>query len=258
LLEKKNKDAIDHNLFSDKLDERYTKLIHADNLSAGNTEDGSLWCVKIRDTGVGIPQNLLLKIFDPFFTTKGQGRGTGLGLSMAYNIIKKQSGWIDVESQVGVGSVFTIYLPCSNDEDIIPETDKTEPVLKKGKGCILVVDDEFFIRDVSRKILEKLGYDVLLAEDGVKGVLVFKGNRDKIDLVILDMAMPKMSGKETLIELKKIASDVKVLLCSGYADDERIEESFNIGIEGFIAKPFSFEVLTDKVTDILQKNEKPF
>jgi len=208
--------------------------------------------LQVTDTGEGMDTKTLERIFDPFFTTKGLGRGTGLGLASVYGIIKAHGGYIDVDSEQGVGTTFHIYFPAidkSNIHSHIPH--KGPNRIKPGKGTILMVDDEEIIIDVSIEMLEKIGYRVLKALSGKEAISEYQASSAKIDLVILDLIMPKISGSEVYDKLKEINPQVKVLLSSGYSVDGQATEILKRGCNGFIQKPFNMEELSRKVNEIL-------
>ncbi len=208
--------------------------------------------LQVTDTGEGMDTKTLERIFDPFFTTKGLGRGTGLGLASVYGIIKAHGGYIDVDSEQGVGTTFHIYFPAldkSNIHSHIPH--KGPDRIKPGKGTILMVDDEEIIIDVSIEMLEKIGYRVLKALSGKEAISEYQASSAKIDLVILDLIMPKISGSEVYDKLKEINPQVKVLLSSGYSVDGQATEILKRGCNGFIQKPFNMEELSRKVNEIL-------
>ncbi len=209
----------------------------------------SYWRISVGDTGVGMDSKTIAKIFDPFFTTKDQNRGTGLGLSVVYTTIQKHYGFIDVYSEPGLGSEFTIYLPSvQGDEKIIYESKTT---FDEGHGLILVIDDEETIRSITKDILEECGYNVIQAENGFEGIGQYIKNKEDIKLVIVDMIMPVKSGLETCMELKKINPQVKILLTSGFKKDERIDEIMSLGINDFIQKPYTTENLSKAVYGII-------
>jgi CheY-like chemotaxis protein len=202
----------------------------------------------ITDTGVGMEKKIMDRIFDPFFTTKEMGRGTGLGLASVYGILKAHGGYIDVESEKGRGTTFIIYLPASGDES--EKTPQPDAGSIGGDATILIVDDEKVVLEVGAKILRRLGYDVLEAKDGHHAIEIYEANADRIDLVILDVIMPGMSGSETFDELKRINPKVKVLLSSGYSMDGQAKRIMARGCDGFIQKPFNLQVLADKLSEL--------
>ncbi|MCJ7776551.1 MAG: response regulator [Desulfobulbaceae bacterium] len=205
----------------------------------------------ITDTGTGMDKKTRGRIFDPFFTTRGMGRGTGLGLASVYGIIKGHGGYIDVDSEKGSGTTFSIYLPAS-EKQAAKREEPAEEVLK-GTETVLFVDDEGMIIDVGREILKTLGYQVLLARGGKEAIEVYKANKDRIDMVILDMIMPDMGGGETYDLLKEINPQIKVLLSSGYSIEGQAQEIMERGCNGFIQKPFDVKQLSAKMRKILKK-----
>jgi PAS domain S-box-containing protein len=205
----------------------------------------------ITDSGTGMDNQILERIFDPFFTTKEMGRGTGLGLASVYGIIKSHDGYIDVESKKGQGTTFTIFLPAS-EKDVEGAAD-TAAKLIRGSGTLLIVDDEDLVLSVGVNMLEKLGYTVLAAKNGTQAVEIFKANKDKIKLIILDIIMPDMGGGEVYDNIKAINPDVKVLLSSGYSVDGQAIDLLERGCDGFMQKPFTMEELSGKITQILKK-----
>ena len=207
--------------------------------------------ITIADTGVGMDKKTRDRIFDPFFTTKEMGRGTGLGLASAYGIIKNHGGIIQVESEKGEGSVFTISLPASEKEvsDACPPPEE----ILRGKERILLVDDEELVLDVGRQLMEKLGYQVVLANGGKDALATYALEKERIDMVILDMVMPDMGGGEIFDRLKAMNPAVKVLLSSGYSIDGEAGEILDRGCDGFIQKPFHIKDLSHKIREILDR-----
>jgi PAS domain S-box-containing protein len=212
---------------------------------------GEYVMILVRDTGGGMDENILERIFDPFFTTKGLGRGTGMGLASVYGIVKSHNGYIDVQSHKGKGTTFRIYLPAVDDK--IVEKKKFAFQIVQGNETVLLVDDEEQILDVGKMMLSKLGYHILKAQSGHEAIQILKSNRHKIDLVILDMIMPDMSGSETFDRLKEIIPEQKVLLASGYSIDGKATDILKRGCDGFIQKPFDLKTLSNKVREILDK-----
>jgi len=205
--------------------------------------------ISIADTGVGMDKDIRQKIFDPFFTTKDMEHETGLGLASAYGIIKNHSGTITVESQKGHGTVFTILLPVSDVEPVkeIPKV-ATE---SKASATVLLVDDEQLLIDVGSQMLEAMGHRVMTAEGGEQALKVYAAQREQIDLVILDMMMPDLDGRDTFKALKEIDPAVKVLLSSGYSLDGQATEILDMGCRGFIQKPFNMQELSEKISTVL-------
>ena len=205
--------------------------------------------VSVSDSGKGMTPEIVEKIFDPFFTTKEPGKGTGLGLAISYGIIQQHDGIIDVQSVPGKGTTFDIYLPASSPRrQPVPEPDAQLPT---GKETILLVDDEKMVLDVGQKMLEKLGYRVITAPAGREALKIYRTDGHRIDMVILDMIMPDLGGGETLDELRAIDPAVKVLLVSGYGEQEKTVEIAHRGCRGFLKKPFSPKALAWKVREVL-------
>jgi PAS domain S-box-containing protein len=208
--------------------------------------------MSVTDTGVGMDKETQRRIFDPFFTTKEVGRGTGLGLSSAYGIIRNHGGIINVYSEKDKGTTFNIYLPASEKEIPAEEKEPSEEVLR-GTETVLLVDDEAGILEVGKKWLEEMGYEVMLAKSGKEAVELYGTYEDAIDLVILDMIMPEMGGGEAYDRIKEMNPDVKVLLSSGYTIDGQATAILERGCNGFIQKPFDMKALSLEIRDILDK-----
>jgi two-component system cell cycle sensor histidine kinase/response regulator CckA len=223
------------------LDEIYTRL-HSIN-------PGNYVKISVTDNGTGMDQATQRRIFEPFFTTKGMGLGTGLGLASAYGIIKNHGGIINVYSEVGRGTTFTIYLPASTraifEEKIIPAE------AKKSTESVLIVDDQDMILAVARDMLKALGYKVFTAQGGKEALAIYNENKKSIDVVILDMIMPSMSGGETFDKLRAINPDVRVILSSGYSINGQATEIMQRGCNGFIQKPFNIKELSQKIREVL-------
>ncbi|MFO7715392.1 PAS domain S-box protein [Desulfosarcina sp.] len=215
-------------------------------------EPGQYARLQVTDTGHGMNSETQTRIFDPFFTTKEMGRGTGLGLSSAYGIIKAHAGYIEVASETGQGTTFTIYLPLSKRE--ISDADQNDAKIKFGKGTILVVDDEDIVLDIGTEMIGRMGYRVIAARSGDEAIALYRANSGGVDLVILDLIMPGTGGRETFDLLRQINPDVKVLLASGFSIDGQAMELMDRGCNGFIQKPYNLEGLSRKIDEIL-KNE---
>jgi PAS domain S-box-containing protein len=210
----------------------------------GGMAPGDYLLLSVGDTGVGIPPENLERIFDPFFTTKEQGKGTGLGLSMVFGIVKNHGGLLDVRSEIGVGTTFQVYLP----ENFSLKAQETEgaddAALPHGRGKILLIDDQEPVREVARDMLQALGYEVITAVDGLEGVARFREAWREIDLVIVDMIMPHLSGGDCFRRIKEINPQARVVLSSGYTMEGSIQEVMKEGILAFIQKPYRLEELS--------------
>ncbi len=213
---------------------------------------GNYVLLTVRDTGTGMDKRTTERVFDPFFSTKGLGKGTGLGLASVYGIIKAHGGYIDVESKKGSGTTFKIYLPGA--EKKVQTVAKSARQIIEGSETVLLVDDEPMVLEVGINMLKKLGYTVLEAKGGREAVKVYKANKDKIDLVILDMIMPDRGGGETYDQMKEIDPTVTVLLSSGYSIDGQATEILERGCNGFIQKPFTIKELSGRIREILEKD----
>ncbi len=227
-------------------------IIDESDSNMHQVEPGNYVKISVTDTGIGMDKPIQQRIFEPFFTTKEIGRGTGLGLASAYGIIKNHGGFIDVYSDKGEGTKFNIYFPAS-EKEVIDGKDLVEEIVK-GSETVLFVDDEDIIIDVGQDILKSMGYKVLQASCGKEAIEVYQKNREKIDIVILDMIMPGMSGRELYKKLKEVNPGIKVLLSSGYSVDGQAAEILKLGCSGFIQKPFNIGVLSNKIRDILDKD----
>ena len=214
---------------------------------------GLYWEIEISDTGVGMDSHTLKKIFDPFFTTK-KNEGLGLGLAMAYKIIKQSNGAIKVYSEEGIGTTFHIYFPFYREP--IRRSKAIRPEISvKGSGTILLVDDENIILKVGKTILEKAGYKVIIASNGKEAIEIYKEKKNFIDLVLLDMIMPELSGLQVFEKLFSINNNVKVILTSGIETDIRIQKMMDAGAKGFLKKPFSAYEITKIVKTVLNPEE---
>jgi len=230
--------------------------IETENISLDDTEaefyriePGKYVRMSFADTGVGMDKKTSQRIFEPFFTTKEMSRGSGLGLASTYGTIKGHNGIIDVKSRKGEGTTFTIFLPASDKQ--IPKEKKSYEEIVSGKETVLLVDDEKIVTDVIREILENLGYSVITASGGREAIDLYRQHRAGIDLVILDMIMPQITGSEVFDELKSIDPSVKVILCSGYSLKGHASTIMNRGCRAFLQKPFNTQFLSKTIRSVL-------
>jgi two-component system, cell cycle sensor histidine kinase and response regulator CckA len=211
--------------------------------------------INVRDTGIGMNEAIQRRIFDPFFTTQELGRGTGLGLASVFGITKNHNGIITVTSQPGRGSNFELYLPASDKAPVVDQPADTSVVL--GSETILLVDDEAYIIEVSRLMLEGLGYHLLMADTGRKAIELFEEHQETIDLVILDMVMPDLDGEAVFNVLRAIRPDIKVLFASGFYLIEQASSLLSKGTTDFLQKPFSMHQLSTRVRRMLDHVNGP-
>ncbi|MBN1523908.1 MAG: PAS domain S-box protein [Spirochaetales bacterium] len=231
-----------------------TFVFNQDDAELFQIEPGEYLELVISDTGVGMDTVTLSHVFEPFFTTKETGKGTGLGLAAVYGTIKSHKGAIQVESTPGHGSTFTIYLPVSKEE--LQKKAEIESVQDDSTGAahILFVEDEEVVRNITTQMLERLGYHVTVFSDGEQAVQFYAVHWKKIDMVIIDMVMPIMDGKEAYLAMRKINPEIKALLASGYSLDGAAQAIIDAGVQGFIQKPFRKAELAKKISEILGIN----
>lgn len=220
--------------------------------SSFDIKPGDYLKISVRDTGCGMTPETQSHIFEPFFTTKEAGKGTGLGLSAVFGTIQEYYGAITVYSEVNVGTIFHIYFPLASK---ITHEEKFHKEIIRGSGTILVIDDEYPIRLTASALLQSIGYKVLLASDGLTGVETFKKNLDEINLIILDMIMPVMGGREAFCKLRELKSDIPIIVSSGFAKEEDLNELKKQKVNGFLNKPFRKIDLAETIANILNKDQ---
>ncbi len=214
---------------------------------------GNYIAISIRDTGIGMDRKTQERIFEPFFTTKEHLGGTGLGLAAAYGTVRNHKGAIVVDSEPGCGSCFTLYLPVARPSDrAAAQRESGEPMGQRLSGHVLLVEDEPDLRAVCGQLLEALGCSVTLAADGKCGLEVFREHHESIDLVLLDMVLPEMSGTETFRAMKDVDPDVQVLVMSGYSLDGEAQHLIDSGARGFLQKPFTLAALAGGIRSVLR------
>ena len=203
----------------------------------------------VSDTGIGMEDNIINNIFDPFFTTKGQGQGTGMGLSVVHGIVKAHGGTVNVYSETGKGSTFSVYLP-KIEEEVIDENEILEPP-PTGNEKIMFVDDEDELIYIARETIESLGYKVTAKKSSIEALNEFREDPGNFDLVITDYTMPDMTGYELAGELLKIRPDIPIILCTGFSEMISTEKAKETGIREFIIKPINRITIATVIRDVL-------
>jgi two-component system, cell cycle sensor histidine kinase and response regulator CckA len=214
---------------------------------------GNYFRLSISDSGKGMSDTVKSHMFEPFFTTKENGQGTGMGLSSVFGIIKTHKGMISVASKVGQGTTVTVFIPLA--QSVQKKNGGDEKRTVNDTRHILVVDDEKLIRKVAGSLLRKLGYSVTICSDGAEAITLFSKKWKEFDLIILDMIMPGMGGKETFLKMKQIDPKVNVLLSSGYSISGEAEKIMNLGARGFIQKPYRLAELSQTIAQLLSGTE---
>lgn len=230
------------------IDENYARMIY-------NMKAGSYVLIKVSDSGIGISHYIREKIFEPFFTTKDIGEGTGLGLSTALTIIKNHHGFIDVESKVGKGTTLKVYIPAKITEEA-KTAQAEQPKLPMGNGeLIMIVDDETSVLDITSQTLKNYGYNVVTATDGTDAISKYVDKIDTVKIVITDILMPIMNGIATSRALRKMNTNVKIILASGLRHNEPSIPKFDFKIQGFLHKPYTAETLLKTLHQVLSNQE---
>lgn len=205
----------------------------------------------VSDTGTGIESEIQKKIFEPFFSTKESSKGTGLGLSTVYGIVKQSGGYVWLYSEVGHGSIFKVYFPMVADKIEKPPEPEMPVMLKKGNETILLVEDEFLVRNLCREVLESSGYQVFEANDGIEALEIFFRHRSRIDLLMTDIVMPKMGGRILAEKIQSYNPSLPILYMSGYTDDMVIRSGVIEENVNYLQKPFNYNDLATKIRYLL-------
>jgi CheY-like chemotaxis protein len=216
---------------------------------------GAYVMLAVYDTGTGMSDEIKQQIFEPFFTTKEIGKGTGLGLATVYGIVKQSGGNIEVNSEEGTGTVFRVYLPRVAEQSDEVQVKETADELPVGTETILLVEDEELVRNLSSEILKECGYNVIEARDGMEALAICDSRDCKFDLLMTDVVMPQMGGRELAEKLTEKIPDIKILFTSGYTDDAIMRHGVIEISANFIQKPFTFDDLARKVRELLDADK---
>ena len=230
----------------------YAEFSKPDPVRFPEMHPGKFVMLAIRDTGVGMDAETQTHIFEPFFTTKEKGRGTGLGLATVYGVVKQSGGWISVESELGKGTTFKIYLPCVAVAAEATKPARTAAPVPRGTETILVVEDQDGVRRLAAEFLQGLGYTVLQASQGEEALQVIGESGRKIDLMLTDVVMPKMGGRELVSRIATVHPDMTVLYMSGNAEFS-LPTRTGAHFGDLIPKPFSLATLGGKVREVLDR-----
>jgi CheY-like chemotaxis protein len=217
-------------------------------------EPGGYVMISVTDAGIGMSPDTLSRVFEPFFTTKEQGKGTGLGLSTVYGIVKQSGGCVVAESELGRGTAFRVYLPRVNEPLDLEDPRAAEPAYYRGTECVLLVEDDNAVRALARAVLEQQGYTVIEAADPLEAIELAQSYESTIDLVLTDVIMPRMSGRDLAARVTEVRPGVRVLYMSGYARHLMTNQGvLEAGVE-FLEKPFAPQALAFKVREVLDKS----
>ena len=211
--------------------------------------------LEVSDTGHGMDEKDIEKAFDPYYTTKEMGEGTGFGLAIVQAVVDEHDGYIEVKSSPSKGTKFYIYFPIATKSVEQNNKKSVDYTILKGNEKILYVDDEEAIREIAKKILESYGYEVVLQNNGIEALKEFEKDINQFDIIVTDMNMPGMAGDILSTELKKLNSDIPIILCTGFSDTMTEEKAVNFGINGFLMKPIEVNVLCKKIRQLLDKIE---
>jgi CheY-like chemotaxis protein len=228
-------------------------VTHADARRARGLSAGAYSLLVVKDSGAGMDEGTRSRIFEPFFTTKGPGRGTGLGLSMVYGIVKQTGGYIQVDTALGRGTTFTIHLPVAAAPAAGAKPALSQRARPRGTETVLVAEDESGVRVPVRRILTAHGYQVLEAPDGASALRIAEGHDGKIDLLLTDVVMPGMNGGELARRLRRVRTGIRVVFMSGYSTEAVSTHGVLSPGSAFLQKPFSVEELVGRLRDVLDR-----
>jgi CheY-like chemotaxis protein len=214
---------------------------------------GAYGCLTVRDNGIGMDERVRGRAFEPFFTTKPPGEGSGLGMAMVYGLTEQHGGFLELDSELGRGTTVRVYFPLARDDQPLAELGSSPPVLHGGVEQILLVEDEDGLRRVAQRALERVGYRVLTAADGMEALKAYRGHTDTVDLIITDMVMPQLGGLALYRTLRQEGHGVRFLFTSGYAAHEIMRSDLPDGELVLLQKPWTLVDLTQRVREVLDR-----
>lgn len=207
--------------------------------------------LEVRDTGSGMSQETLQHIFEPFYTTKESGKGTGLGLAVVFGVMQNHEGFIDVETELHKGTAFKLYFPVKSSQSETQKEVAIQGECGSGRETILLVEDEELLRALATEVLTAKGYRILIAADGEEALEVFTKNRQEITLVVSDLGLPKLSGKDVLKKVKEMEHSVRFIIATGFLEPEEKSDLYRCGASEIIPKPYTPKELSRKVREVL-------
>jgi PAS domain S-box-containing protein len=234
-----------------------TKVVQGAALRIRYTDahEQNYMCIRVSDTGTGMPPDVLSRMFEPFFTTKEIGKGTGLGLAVVYGVTKSHKGYVDVESKVGKGTTFTLYFPIREEETDVEMLRRSDNPAARGSDTILVVEDEAMLLELVTSLLESKGYNVLCAMDGAEAIDLYTKHKDEIGLVLTDLGLPKVDGWDAFQRMKELNPEVKVIFASGYIDNTLRNNLLNAGAKDLVGKPYMADEILNRVATVLNETK---
>jgi CheY-like chemotaxis protein len=222
-------------------------------------QPGPYVCITVTDTGHGMIPEVMERIFEPFFTTKAPGEGTGMGLALVHGIVTNHGGTVLVTSVVGQGTTFTVYLPCSADlgQDHASQEGSLLTSAPTGAERVLLVDDEAALVHLGEAILQRLGYEVVVCTSSTEALEVFRAAPQGFDLVITDQTMPHMTGERLAQALRRLRSDIPIILCTGFSHVMHAERAQELGIDAFLMKPLAMQDLAQTIQQVMAARHRP-
>jgi CheY-like chemotaxis protein len=219
--------------------------------------------IDVADTGTGIEPAARARIFEPFYTTKPHGQGTGLGLAIVYGIVKNHNGFVDLATEVGAGTTFSLYLPVTEHEVKTagadsPTGNSVSAHSENGRGAILIAEDEHNMRSLLRRSLSRIGYRVITAADGQEVIDLYQRHKEQIQIVLLDLGLPKIQGWDVIVQLRRDQPDLRIVVTSGYIDPHLRIKLDGASIDAVVYKPYAITQIIETLQAIIDRSPKPW